>query len=75
MDYFTSITNMDPYRVGRFDDTRGANSLLFGVGAPGGVLNQSSKTATTHRHSANLRYGIRLVGAATAPKSTSTACS
>ena len=36
MDYFTSITNMDPYRVGRFDDTRGANSLLFGVGAPGG---------------------------------------
>ncbi len=58
MDYFTSITNMDPYRVGRFDDTRGANSLLFGVGAPGGVLNQSSKTATTHRHSANLRYGF-----------------
>ena len=57
MDYFTSITNMDPYRVGRFDDTRGANSLLFGVGAPGGVLNQSSKTAATHRHSANLRYG------------------
>jgi outer membrane receptor for ferric coprogen and ferric-rhodotorulic acid len=58
MDYFTSITNMDPYRVGRFDDTRGANSLLFGVGAPGGVLNQSSKTAATHRHSANLRYGF-----------------
>ncbi len=58
MDYFTSITNMDPYRVGRFDDTRGANSLLFGVGAPGGVLNQSSKTAVTHRHSANLRHGF-----------------
>ena len=58
MDYFTSITNMDPYRVGRFDDTRGANSLLFGVGAPGGVLNQSSKTAVTHRSSANLRYGF-----------------
>lgn len=58
MDYFTSITNMDPYRVGRFDDTRGANSLLFGVGAPGGVLNQSSKTAVTHRHSANFRYGF-----------------
>lgn len=57
IDFFTSITNMDPYRVGRFDDTRGANSLLFGVGAPGGVLNQSSKTAVTHRHSANLRYG------------------
>ena len=49
MDYFTSITNMDPYRVGRFDDTRGANSILFGVGAPGGLLNQTSKVAVTHR--------------------------
>lgn len=58
MDYFTSITNMDPYRVGRFDDTRGANSLLFGVGAPGGVLNQSSKTAVTHANTASLRYGF-----------------
>jgi outer membrane receptor protein involved in Fe transport len=58
MDYFASITNMDPYRVGRFDDTRGANSLLFGVGAPGGVLNQSSKTAVTHSNSATLRYGF-----------------
>ena len=58
MDYFTSITNMDPYRVGRFDDTRGPNSILFGVGAPGGLLNQSSKVAVTHRDSANLRYGF-----------------
>ena len=58
MDYFTSITNMDPYRVGRFDDTRGPNSILFGIGAPGGLLNQSSKVAVTHRDSANLRYGF-----------------
>ena len=58
MDYFTSITNMDPYRVGRFEDTRGPNSILFGVGAPGGLLNQSSKIAATHRDSANLRYGF-----------------
>ena len=39
MDYFTNITNGDPYRVGRFEDTRGPNSILFGVGAPGGLLN------------------------------------
>ncbi len=58
MDYFTSITNMDPYRVGRFDDTRGPNSILFGVGAPGGLLNQTSKLAVTHRDSTNLRYGF-----------------
>jgi outer membrane receptor protein involved in Fe transport len=65
MDYFMSITNMDPYRVGRFDDTRGPNSILFGVGAPGGLLNQTSKTASLARHSGSLRHGSG---------STSTAC-
>jgi hypothetical protein len=58
MDFFTSITNPDPYRVGRFEDTRGPNSILFGVGAPGGLLNQSSKVATFGRDTANLRYGF-----------------
>ncbi|MDO8540586.1 MAG: TonB-dependent receptor plug domain-containing protein [Opitutaceae bacterium] len=58
MDFFTSITNGDPYRVGRFEDSRGPNSILFGVGAPGGLLNQSSKVAETHRDTANLRYGF-----------------
>ncbi len=58
MDYFTSITNMDPYRVGRFDDTRGPNSILFGVGAPGGLINQTSKVAVPYRDSATVRYGF-----------------
>lgn len=58
MDFFTNITNPDPYRVGRFEDSRGPNSILFGIGAPGGLLNQSSKIAVTHRNSANFRYGF-----------------
>jgi hypothetical protein len=58
MDYFMSITNGDPYRVGRYEDTRGPNSILFGIGAPGGLLNQSSKVATLGRDNANLRYGF-----------------
>src|SRR5688500_4657643 len=56
MDYFTSITPTDPYRVGRYEDSRGPNSILFG-GAPGGLNNQSSKIAETHRNSASIRYG------------------
>ena len=36
MDYFNSITPMDPYRAGRIDDARGPNSILFGIGQPGG---------------------------------------
>ena len=58
MDFFTNITNPDPYRVGRFEDSRGPNSILFGIGAPGGLLNQSSKVAVTHRNTANIRYGF-----------------
>ena len=58
MDYFTSITPADPYRVGRFEDARGPNSILFGIGAPGGLLNQSSKIAETHRDTGAIRYGL-----------------
>ena len=58
MDYFTSITPADPYRVGRFEDARGPNSILFGIGSPGGLLNQSSKVATTRGDSANLRVSF-----------------
>ncbi len=57
MDYFSSITPPDPYRVGRFEDARGPNSILFGIGSPGGLLNQTSKIAATHRHSGMIRYG------------------
>jgi outer membrane receptor for ferric coprogen and ferric-rhodotorulic acid len=58
MDYFTSITPTDPYRVGRYEDTRGPNSILFGIGSPGGMLNQTSKVATTRADTASLRHGL-----------------
>jgi outer membrane receptor for ferric coprogen and ferric-rhodotorulic acid len=58
MDYFTSITPLDPYRTTRFDDARGPNSILFGIGAPGGMLNQSSKAATTRGDSGNVRFSM-----------------
>ena len=57
MDYFTSITPSDAYRVGRYEDNRGPNSILFGLGAPGGLINESSKIANTLRNSALVRYG------------------
>ncbi len=55
-DYFTSITPTDPYRVGRYEDNRGPNSILFGLGAPGGLINEASKIASTARDSASLRF-------------------
>lgn len=62
MDYFTSITPTDPYRVGRYEDSRGPNAILFGVGAPGGLINESSKIASTARDSAMIRYGTGSFG-------------
>jgi len=56
LDYFTSILPTDPYRAGRIEDSRGPNSILFGVGAPGGLINQSSRIAAFTRDTAQLRY-------------------
>ena len=58
LDYFTSIGPGDGYRGGRYDDSRGPNSILFGIGAVGGIVNQSSKTANTRRDGATVRYGF-----------------
>ena len=56
LDYFVAIAPGDGYRVGRYEDSRGPNGILFGVGAGGGMFNQSSKTAVTSHDSAQLRY-------------------
>ena len=56
VDYFTSIIPTDPYRAGRYEDNRGPNSILFGIGSPGGIINQSSKVALFGRNSATVRH-------------------
>lgn len=58
MDYFSSITPTDPYRIARYEDSRGPNSILFGIGSPGGLLNQSSKVAALHRDGGSIRYSF-----------------
>ena len=58
IDYFKSITVNDGYRIDRYDDSRGPNSILFGVGDAGGIINQSSILATTQRTSGRLSYEL-----------------
>ncbi|MDP0500101.1 MAG: TonB-dependent receptor plug domain-containing protein [Verrucomicrobiota bacterium JB022] len=48
-DYFITDFGFDTYNVERVDISRGPNSILFGVGSPGGVINYSSKTANLLR--------------------------
>ena len=55
MDYFRSITPSDGYRIGRYDEARGPNSILFGLSGAGGIVNSSSIGATTNRNYGRLR--------------------
>jgi len=56
LDYFKSITPNDGYRIGRYDESRGPNGILFGISSAGGLLNQSSILAQTNRNSGRISY-------------------
>ena len=58
LDYFKSITPNDGYRIGRYDESRGPNGILFGISSAGGLINQSSILATTNRNSGRISYEI-----------------
>lgn len=47
VDYFPTIQRLDLYAAERVDQSRGPNSILFGLGSPGGVINVTSKRART----------------------------
>lgn len=43
--YFKWETASDTFNVERIDQSRGPNSILFGVGSPGGIVNTDTKQA------------------------------
>lgn len=45
-DFFLTDIPWDSYNVGRVDLQRGANSVLFGIGSPAGVINSSVNSAS-----------------------------
>ncbi len=46
VDYFVTDIPFDSYISGRVDINRGANSFLFGLGSPGGIINRATNTAS-----------------------------
>ncbi len=56
-DFFITDFGFDSYNVERVDISRGPNSVLFGVGSPGGVINYSSKRALLGRD--RVEYSLR----------------
>jgi outer membrane receptor protein involved in Fe transport len=73
--YFGWALSSDSYNIERIDFSRGPNSILFGIGGPGGILNTSTKRArigsniqqfrfrsgSYHDQRAELDYGRTLI--------------
>ena len=52
--YFNTALLPDTYNTERFEEARGPNAILFGLGGAGGILNTSTKTARPGRTSTHL---------------------
>ncbi len=50
VDYFRRIYPSDGYNINRYDESRGPNGILFGIGSAGGVTNTSTWLASTQRN-------------------------
>ena len=47
--YFKWQNSTDTYNIGRVEDARGPNSVLFGIGNAGGIINVATKQAVLKR--------------------------
>jgi iron complex outermembrane recepter protein len=52
--YFVSLVPPDTYNLERFEESRGPNAILFGMGGAGGLLNQTTKRANLARSQTTL---------------------
>ncbi|MDQ8183315.1 hypothetical protein [Pelagicoccus sp. SDUM812005] len=58
VDYYVTEIPFDSYISGRVDINRGANSFLFGLGSPGGIVNRSTNTASLSRDSTKFEFQL-----------------
>jgi outer membrane receptor protein involved in Fe transport len=56
--YFNWFGSHDSYNVERLDFSRGPNSILFGVGGPGGIINTTTKQARIGRDRTEVQYRV-----------------
>ncbi len=57
--FFLTDIPFDSYNTSRIDISRGANSLLFGIGAPGGIIDNSLRQASAFGKNQG-KVGIRV---------------
>ncbi len=56
--YFEYRLDQDVFNVERLDESRGPNSILFGIARPGGVINTSTKRAAFGRNFTTLETTV-----------------
>jgi iron complex outermembrane recepter protein len=56
--YFETVLQPDTYNSERFEEARGPNAILFGLGGSGGLLNTSTKKAFTTRNATQLSLRV-----------------
>ena len=54
--YFLTDIGFDSYNTERVEINRGANAILFGLGSPAGVVNNSLLTAALHRDRGRAKF-------------------
>ena len=54
--YFLTRLSTDRFNIERVDISRGPNSVLFGVGSPGGIVNTSTKRARIGTEDSTVRF-------------------
>jgi outer membrane receptor protein involved in Fe transport len=57
-DYFTTNIPFDSYNTSRVEVNRGPNSILFGLGSPGGVINNSTNVARIGNDGGQIQFRI-----------------
>ncbi|MCG8528439.1 MAG: hypothetical protein MI748_18825 [Opitutales bacterium] len=57
-DYFRWNLPMDTFSIDRVDQSRGPNSILFGVGSAGGIVNTSTKRAMITKNVNKLYFQV-----------------
>lgn len=60
--FFSSVTPADTYNTSRLTFTRGPNSILFGIGNPGGALDVTTNKATLNQRLQRLDFRIDSFG-------------
>lgn len=58
IDFLETTMPIDTYNTGRFDVSSGPNSILFGLGAAGGVVSASTRAVDLRRNSVDLDVKI-----------------